>query len=76
MHPLLLASTAASPLFRHQMTDFRQQLDLLAERRAIFERLKAEAEARAASASPPPPSAATSVNASQQPEIPIDLSCK
>jgi hypothetical protein len=55
-------------------TDFRQQLDLLAERRAIFERLKAEAEAaRAASASPPPPTAAT---AGQQSEIPIDLSCK
>ena len=72
MHPLLLASTASSPLFRHQMTDFRQQLDLLAERRAIFERLKAEAESRAASASPP----ASASGSSTQPEIPIDLSCK
>ena len=71
MHPLLLASTASSPLFRHQMTDFRQQLDLLAERRAIFERLKAEAESRAASASPP----ASASGSSTQPEIPIVLSC-
>lgn len=85
MHPLLLAASATSSpslLFRHQMTDFRQQLDLLAERRAVFERLKAaEAEAeeeeeeaaRTASASPPqtPPSSAAT-----QPEIPIDLSCK
>jgi hypothetical protein len=55
-NPLLLAA--------HPLLDFKQQLDILAERRAMFEKFKSEIESRSASAAPTETSA------------PIDLSCK
>ena len=73
LSPLFAANLATNPLFNHLANplmanlkmDFKQQLDILAERRAMFEKFKSEIESREGSST-----------VAEGAGAPIDLSCK
>ena len=71
LSPLFAANLAnplfnlANPLMANLKMDFKQQLDILAERRAMFEKFKSEIESREGSST-----------VAEGAGAPIDLSCK
>ena len=60
-----LFNLAANPLMANLKMDFKQQLDILAERRAMFEKFKSEIESREGAST-----------VAEGAGAPIDLSCK